>query len=534
MVFTVGQTTAFFTDNDQMGIPAATVAQLAQEGITTVADLEEFDDTEFDQIIRNLRNPPRIPDPANPGVLIAQGPFVLSAKSLKRLKIASHAVRYYTSIDRDLTPGNMHYTNTLKNFELQWNSLCEKGDADQPDVPKITRNTKITRWSESFQDFLARSYGVRKAPLSYIIRENVNVDPVPPPLLHRRPHSDMHGSVEGELIARLDHTSPLYRDDNQQVYHLLEEATRSTVYSASLKPFQRMKDGRAAYLALIAQHAGDDKWEKELKEQESLMKSRVWKGNSNFSLERFIDQHRAAHISMQQCAEHVPFQLPDEHTRVRYLMDGIQCNDAELQAALAAIRMDTVGPNAKRNNFENAAAFLLPTCPVAKKRKSNNTNRTATISGVGAEAGTKAGVGKTGVELRYYKKAEYKQLSEEQKVELKEWRAKNVTLKTKKRKVGDGDGPQGDENDGAAKKKWRREVASVIREEIKKREDTAQKDQEEVESIKELLVSFAAGKAVQAKPAPSQPTNPSKDSVTVAATKLQSILKNGRGKSKGE
>lgn len=273
MVFTNAQTTTFFTAADQMAIPVATVNQLANEGITTVADLEEFDESEFDQIIRNLRNPPRIPDPANPGVLIAQGPFELSAKSLKRLKIAAHAVRYYDSVGRDLTPANMHYTNTLKNFELQWNSLCEKGESDSADVPKISRNTKITRWSESFQDFLSQSYGVRKAPLSYIIRGHVNVDPVAPPLLHRRPHSDEHGSVEGELIARLDHTSPLYRDDNQQVYHYLEEATRSTIYSATLKPFQRRKDGRAAYLALISQHAGDDKWEKELKEQETLMKT---------------------------------------------------------------------------------------------------------------------------------------------------------------------------------------------------------------------------------------------------------------------
>ena len=261
---------------------------------------------------------------------------------------------------------------------------------------------------------------MRKAPLSYVIQADVNVPVVPPPVLHRRPHSDEHGSVEGELVARLDHTSPLYRDDNQQVYHHLEEATRSTIYSATLKPYQRRKDGRAAYLALISQHAGDDKWEKELKEQENLMKTRVWKGNSNFSLEQFIDQHRAAFISMQQCSEHVPFQLPDEHTRVCYLMDGIHCNDAEIQAALAAIRMDTVGPNAKRNHFENAATFLLPTCPVAKKRKSNNGNRTASISGVKSDTGAKPSVGKTGVELRYFKKHEYCQLTDEQK-----WNSRN-------------------------------------------------------------------------------------------------------------
>ena len=58
----------------------------------------------------------------------------------------------------------------------------------------------------------------------------------------------------------------------------------------------------------------------------------MWKGQSNFSLEKFIAQHRNAFISMEQCAEHVAFQLPNERTRVAYLLDGIQCNDAPLQA----------------------------------------------------------------------------------------------------------------------------------------------------------------------------------------------------------
>ena len=206
-------------------------------------------------------------------------------------------------------------------------------------------------------------------------------------------------------------------------------------------------------------------------------------------------------------------------------MEGIQCSDAELQAALAAIRMDNVGPNAKRNNFELAATFLLPTCPVAKKRKSNSSNKIASISGVGGDTGTKVkpSVGKTGLEFRYYKKGEYKRLSEEQRTELREWRANNITLKKKR---GDDDDSKDDGRDN--KKKWRKEVASVFREELKKHEDSAQKDQEEVNSIKELLVSFASAKTLPPKPNSQAPSPPTGDQVTVAATKLQSILKNNR------
>jgi hypothetical protein len=64
---------------------------------------------------------------------------------------------------------------------------------------------------------------------------------------------------------------------------------------------------------------------------------------SNFSLENFVSQHRNAFVSMQACAQHVQYQLPNEHSRVGFLLDAIQCSDAGLQAAMASVRTDN-GP----------------------------------------------------------------------------------------------------------------------------------------------------------------------------------------------
>ena len=105
--------------------------------------------------------------------------------------------------------------------------------------------------------------GVRKAPLAYVVRKGEAVVLPGPPLAMNQPHSTEHGSVEEELIAPLSHTHSLFRDDNKMVYDFLEAVTRSTIYAASIKPSQRTKNGRKAYTALIAQHAGEDKWERE-------------------------------------------------------------------------------------------------------------------------------------------------------------------------------------------------------------------------------------------------------------------------------
>jgi len=60
----------------------------------------------------------------------------------------------------------------------------------------------------------------------------------------------------------------LYADNNADVYYKLEEATQGTSYADSIKRFQKRKDGRGPFLALIGQYVGTDKWEAEIKKNQ--------------------------------------------------------------------------------------------------------------------------------------------------------------------------------------------------------------------------------------------------------------------------
>ena len=181
----------------------------------------------------------------------------------------------------------------------------------------------IIKLTEAFQDRLHRVIGVRMIPLAYVTRKDEGIPAVSPPLQAGQPHSEAHGSIEGEMIVQASHTHAMIQDDNVAVYYALEEATRSTSYAASIKPFQRTKNGCGTLQDLTNQYAGNDKWEAEIRKQDDLQHTRVWKGQSNFPLEGFIAQHRNAFVSMQQCAEHIAYQLPNELTRVGYLLEGI-------------------------------------------------------------------------------------------------------------------------------------------------------------------------------------------------------------------
>ena len=89
MVLSAAQITSFFEDADQMGLTNLTRnLSLNTEGITTVDELAEWKNDDWDQWKNNCKKPDRIPDPENPANLINQTPFAISVKSLKLLKAA--------------------------------------------------------------------------------------------------------------------------------------------------------------------------------------------------------------------------------------------------------------------------------------------------------------------------------------------------------------------------------------------------------------------------------------------------------------
>jgi hypothetical protein len=427
MVLTNAQTTQFFEAADQMAIPHLTVLELVNEGINDVADLIEFEKETINQIASNLRRPAVAP--------VAGGGFVFGAKSQKRLIIACELVRFYSTVGRPITAANIQWNSVIMNFEVQWKAMKVKIDGDEPETPKIAKGVNIMRWSESFKDYLRQCYGVRDIPLIYVTRDEEAVPALAPPLAAGQPHSVEAGSVEEELVTRASHTHALFREDNGKVYFKLEAATRGTSYAASIKPFQRTRNGRRALEALLTQFAGEDKYDAEIKKQESLLHTRIWKGQSNYGLEKHCAAHRNAYVQLEAAAEHIEYQLPNEHSRVGYLIDSIQNNDPGLQAGLANVRSDK-GAGGMRSDFEAMVAHILPYCPVSKKRTAGSKRGAADISSSVAFAdgdtaeissfGSKSGVGKSGVHLRFHKHKEYQQLNAEQKSELKEWREKEI------------------------------------------------------------------------------------------------------------
>ena len=427
MVFTQPQTVTFL--EQQMRILNPTIIQMRHEGIDNVSDLEEFDQDTIERLASNLRRPAAAVVGGAAGA--APAPFHFGIISQERLLVATKAVKYYNTIARPFVPNNMTWDPILKRFKEEWNALeRRRKDDETPEVPTITKALPMLKWAEAFKDFLSRVVGVRYIPLSYVIRDDAEVpDPAAPLQTDNngniiRPYSEETGSVEAELVLRASHAHPLYRDDNKSVYHYLEEATRSTQYASSLSPFQRRKDGRGAWLALTQQFAGRDKWEAEIKKQKEILHTWKWSGSGKFPLESFVAKHRAAYIAFQQAAEHIPCPVPVGFERVRWLLEAIETTDAQLSAQIAIVKGST-DPGGIHHDFERAVATILPSDPVARKKKEKKRPADALVGATHGKSGPgttlKSGIGKTGVHLRWYARSEFMKLTQEQKDELAEW-----------------------------------------------------------------------------------------------------------------
>ena len=397
----------------------AAVTRITHEGITNFDSLADFDKKSIERLPQICKEAiPAIEADGDNNVVaeLAVNGANISSISVRRLITASNAVVYYQSINRTMTPANMHYNNVLATFKIEWDAYKELRDADEPKIPKINdrdAERKVIKWVPVFLDSMSRTFGV-KGPLRYVLRDNVDVadelvDPLDP-----NAHYGTSGSLIDELTSRLPHTGPIYRNDNKTIFMKIDEASRGTSVESTVKAFSRRNDGRGAFMALVANHAGDTKYRAIMKKRMNLLQNIKWNGRA-YPLESHISNHRQAVDDLRECSEHITVSVPDASQQVEYLIDSISCFDNTLQAAIGLVRANT---NNMRNDFEMAASALIEVDPYKRsQRVGGPTPKAANISSIDFNAGR----GDTGVDLRWHPKGEFMKLNQEQRDELSTW-----------------------------------------------------------------------------------------------------------------
>ena len=373
MAFSAAQLTAFWTNAPQMNISAEQRIKLQAQGLSTIDDFEHFDEETLDAAFKNLKfsqngvpGVPAVTD-ANGNIITAAIPPILAIlatpigaiQAAYSIHTARLAYEFLTTVGRPITPQLMNFAGCLKDFQIEYDSIVRLSEQDEPDLPKISKDLPIMPWQAAFENYCSSIFRVRKIPLLYIIRPNDDPpelvdDPLMPGCLYGE-----SGSLLDDLVARSSHLHPLFKPDNQKVYKLLSECTLGTQYASTVTTFARRKDGRAAYLALVTSHIGNDKWEKKVERMTAQIMNLKWNGRT-YLLEKFCNKHRTAHAALDEARAHVDMHDFNETSKVKYLIDNIENSDADLKAAVGMIRADH---NGLKSDFEGAIRLLLPVDP---------------------------------------------------------------------------------------------------------------------------------------------------------------------------
>lgn len=442
------------------------VTRITYEGITDLDSLMDFDKESIEALPRACaRAIPAVDADADNNIeaeeAVAAGN--ISTISVHRLIVAADCVRYYRDVGRTATIANMHYGNILAGFKLDYEAYRTLKKLDTPEVPLVhekDRDKKVIKWIPLFEDAMSRTFGA-KGPLRYVIRETAAVTAEADDPLQANRHYGIAGSLLEELINRLPHTGPTYKDDNKTVFMAISKAVSGTTVESTIKTYSRTKDGRGAFLALIANHAGDIKYCAIVKARMHLLQNIKWNGRA-YALETHVSNHRQAADDLTDCAVHIHNQVPDEPQRVEYLLDSISCQDSALQAAIGNIRADS---NGMRSRFEAAAAHMLEVDPYKRAARFGSKGSNAQISA----ARFTAGRGETGVDLRWHPRKKFNELTDAQKDELTTWQktaeGKRV-MKEQKEEAGPGNSSGSKRSSPDSKKKqasWKKKFKKALK-----------------------------------------------------------------------
>ena len=392
-----------------------------EQGLVTLTDFLDFDKEAIETVCSSVRKPGGIiPNPnaalPNAPATIPNPGYSIPAICEKRLIAAAYTARTYDMIGRSITVDTMSRAR-IKKYEAHRELMEEHQNPEK--LQTVSKTFGIIKAMDQVPTHLRDRLGVRKVPLSYVIRDTVDPGNAPLPAADS-PTSANYQTISEELIAYTPHSGDEFAEDNAKVLQILQDMISGTSFESSIKSHQRSRNGRAAYLALCQHNMGTSKWDKILEDAEAYVLKREWNGkNQRFSLKSHINKHREAHNDMTRASQHVQYSLPNEHTRVGRLLKSLTTKDPVIVSAITHIQ----GSNTQRDDFELAADFLLLMSPstsnaitahrVAAVNKKENNN-------------TKTGP-KTGIELRYYTKKEYAKLSQDQKKELAELRGNKTS-----------------------------------------------------------------------------------------------------------
>jgi hypothetical protein len=304
-------------------VEAAALALTEEQGLDSLDEIRILTDDDIANLCKLLRRPGGVVQ----GVLNAAGNPVpnpgiqVSARAETNLKLAAFFLRHKIRTGRTVAPADVTLASIRALRELR---EYEETYKPSEDVPTIN-DRDWPKTMETILEYLRSYLGDKKIPLAYVVRESEDV-PVADP-------EGGYATLQDEMIARAPHFSlvasvrtadPAYLINREKVWDVIARITRSHDCWTYVKPAQRTRDGRKAYLALYAHYLGPNNVDNMASQAESKLNSTVYNGEQRrWNFERYVNVHKQQHSIMEGLVEHGYVGI-DPRSKVRFLIEGIK------------------------------------------------------------------------------------------------------------------------------------------------------------------------------------------------------------------
>lgn len=400
-------------------------------------NLEEFGymkDDDVTNLCRVVRKPGGTtgnnndPNHGNPVSVIAEN----------NLKLMCYYIWYRQMTSDNLAPADLTRPNvrTIKGMKEQ---VEKHKDPDPPELP----NKNWPKNFEALDEYLRGCLGSTGIPLSYVTRPEVDAaaDPaggwssLTDKLIHKAPIR----ALENDAVEWTAH----FQADREKVWEKMSAICRKLDYCWTyIRPFQRTRDGRGAYLALRGHYLGKNFVDRMASQAEQKLSTTSYSGEKrNFNFEKYVQIHVEQHTILDGLKEH-GYTGIDVRSKVRHFMNGIKTKD------LDPVKVQILASEDLRADFDACVALFTEFLSQSKTNSLNPRVIAALKQGGGGE-----GEADMTVEDRYYNGNEYKKLSAAQKLGLKRKREArgHQPSRKKQKKGGKGGGGKGKGGGGGGK-----------------------------------------------------------------------------------
>mmetsp|Transcript_24287 Transcript_24287/g.34812 ORF Transcript_24287/g.34812 Transcript_24287/m.34812 type:complete len:264 (-) Transcript_24287:4728-5519(-) len=229
-----------------------------------------------------------------------------------------HALHFW--INRQYILGRHYPLETFGVVQaMYWSERMKAETVAATDIIKapehFKKDTKWKSWMESVTTYLHSKTGQAGVPLAAILRD------------HDLPISGtMYATAHDELVDASILVGPEFAINNGVIYYLLHSLTLNGPAWSWVQGFQRTRNGRATWKALLGYYEGDSMQTRSKQEAYNSISAAVYAGpRRGFDITTYTTIHQQAHQDLFRFGEPVPENKKGSRLFTRYYRSPMQC-----------------------------------------------------------------------------------------------------------------------------------------------------------------------------------------------------------------